>query len=91
MVVRSGNARGILAESKGGYESLGGGGRGGRRGWAIAGPACVVLCLSDLLTFLVGKSKTDEHRDGILKETDRGRERDTEGGRNHTYTRLMYT
>ena len=59
MIIRSINAGGILAESEGGYESLGGGGRGG--GGAIAGPAGVVVCLGDLLAFLVGKAKTNEH------------------------------
>ena len=60
MIIRSSNAGGILAESEGGYKSLGGGGGGGRGG-AIAGPAGVVVRLGDLLAFLVGKAKTNEH------------------------------
>lgn len=59
MIISTINAGGILAESEGGYKSLGGGGRGG--GGAIAGPAGVVVCLGDLLAFLVGKAETNEH------------------------------
>ena len=56
MIISTINAGGILTESEGGYKSLGGGGRG-----AIAGPAGVVVCLGDLLAFLVGKAETNEH------------------------------
>ena len=41
MFISRGNAGGILTESQGGYQSLGGGGGGG--GGAIAGPAGVVV------------------------------------------------
>ena len=62
MIIGSGNVGGILAESEGGYKSLGGGGGGGGRGGgAIAGPAGMVVSLGDLLGLLVSKAKTNEH------------------------------
>ena len=70
-VVRSGNARGILAESEGRDESLRGGGGSGR-GRAVGRPARVIVNLGDLSALLVSKPKTNEHRDGVLKRRGRG-------------------